>query len=63
MEPKLTRRELAGALAGTALLQAQAPAPAEDETAAARTQIQNNAGQLDKVALPMATEPAFRFEA
>ena len=65
MGPKLTRREIAAVLTGAAplLLQAQAPAPAEDEAAMAARQVQNNALQLDRVDLPMAIEPAFQFKA
>jgi hypothetical protein len=71
---KLTRRELAAALSTSAILLAQPPAsqptsaPAippsnpDDELKAARAQLRDNAAQLDKFALAMATEPATTFK-
>ena len=71
--PKITRRRLAAVLA-PAVLASAAPAqtsassadaaanPAE-ELRLARERIRNNAGALEKVRLPMATEPAFQFKA
>jgi len=67
---KFTRRELAAALSTSAVLlarpQAQPPNPPavnpEDELTAARTQLRDNASQLDKFPLPMAAEPATTFK-
>jgi hypothetical protein len=62
----VTRRTLARALAGTAVatvVEAQAPAAGSDDDKAARELMRNNAEQLGKLSLPMATEPAFRFRA
>ena len=71
---KVTRRSLAGMLAaaaaGTAAAQATkqnpaAPAkPKPDATQdleSARQDLRNNALQISRIALPMSTEPAFRF--
>ena len=64
---KLTRRELAavvstGTLATSArLLGQQQQPPAGDEMSAARAQLRDNAGQLDKFPLPMTAEPATIF--
>ena len=64
----MTRRELL--LASPAALLAQAPQTppplpqtSEQELQAATEQQHRAAAQLDKVQLPMSTEPAFRFEA
>lgn len=62
----VTRRKLAQMLAAgvpIAAAPAQTPAPAEadDDLKIQREQMHNNAQQLGKVALPMATEPAFHF--
>jgi hypothetical protein len=67
---KFTRRELAAALSTSAILLGQPPAnppasPAltpDDELKAARAQLRDNADQLDKFALAMATEPATTFK-
>jgi hypothetical protein len=64
---KFTRRELAAALSTCALstsavFEAQAQASPEDELKTARTQLRDNADQLDKFPLPMATEPATTFK-
>ncbi len=59
---KLKRREiLAGAVAIAAPLQAQAQAP--DPTEQAKAALKANRSQLDRIKLPMATEPAFVFKA
>ena len=51
-------------LAAAAAVHGAAQTPSEDEDLkAAREQARNNAQQIAKVALPMATEPAFRFKA
>ncbi len=50
--------------AAAAVHGAAAQTPSEDEDLkAAREQARNNAQQIAKVALPMATESAFRFKA
>jgi hypothetical protein len=41
---------------------ASLPSSPDDELKAARAQLRDNAGQLDKFALPMATEPATTFK-
>ena len=65
MLPKLTRRQLAAAVAAlpAARLPAQAPASGEDLLKQARDQVRRNAGQLGERQVPMATEPAFLFKA
>ena len=62
---KLTRRELASALAaGTALAQAPAPPPTPDaELEAARDQLKATLARISAQAVPMTTEPAFQFKA
>jgi hypothetical protein len=65
---KLTRRQLATALASATALAAQppqaAPAPAPaDLLKAARDRMQANAAALASPPIPMATEPAFQFKA
>ena len=66
MPNEITRRELAGLLAGPALL-AQTPAatpPTPDqELQAARDQNRQNQEQLAKFPVPMAAEPATHFRA
>jgi hypothetical protein len=64
----VTRRTLARLLAATVAVPvteatAQTPASESDDDKSAREQMRNNAQQLAKVSLPMATEPAFRFKA
>ena len=62
---KLTRRQLAAALAAAPLTPAPAQQPAtqpEDLDLAARNRLKSSAGALDPVQLPMATEPAFQFK-
>jgi len=61
---KLTRRQLAAALASaTAMAQTQPGAPAEDLLATARDRMKANGEALAKQPVPMATEPAFQFKA
>ncbi len=62
---KLTRRELAVALASVpALAQTQPPAAtADDELKSARGRLAANAATLAGQEVPMATEPAFQFKA
>ena len=62
---KITRRQLAKAVApAVALAEAAAqPAPsADDELRAARERIKSTADALAAHAVPMATEPAFQFK-
>ena len=69
MSLKITRRRLAAAALGSAPFirsaqpQAPAPGPPEDLNAAAKGEIRKNSEAMDKVDLPMATEPAFQFKA
>jgi len=68
MSSKITRRQLAAAVSASAtLLAQQAPPPlpqnADEELKAVRDQNQQNAAQLAKFELPMATEPAAHFKA
>ena len=56
----VTRRELAGVLTAAAAI--GAPQAVEEETRSAQEALQQNAMQLDKVSLPMATEPACHFK-
>lgn len=55
---KLTRRELPK-LALAAAAPAQTP---DEELQAARASLERNAAALDKVSLPVETEPAFQFK-
>ena len=63
---KLTRRQLAIALAPAAALvrtAAAQPAPVADaELRAARERVRANGATLTRHALPMAVEPAFQFK-
>ena len=68
MSIKLTRRETVLGLSASAVLLAQTPSPPlpsnpDEELKAARDQIQQNLQQLDKVPMPMSTEPAVHFKA
>jgi hypothetical protein len=62
---KLTRRQLATALASAAAL-AQTPsgppATPQDELKAAQDRLTANGAALAKQEVPMATEPAFQFK-
>jgi len=62
---KLTRRELAAALASaTALAQTPAqPASPDALLQAARDQVKANVAALQQMDVPMTTEPAFSFKA
>lgn len=67
MPSKLTRRQLGAILAASAapaLVRAQASErqSPEELLATAKAEARNNADALAKFQLPMATEPAFRFE-
>lgn len=60
----VSRRTLGQLLiASAAALPAAAAPQADEETQSAHDALRNNAQQLDKVKLPMATEPAFQFKA
>ena len=61
---KLTRRELASALAAGAAVAQTAPQPRspEAELQAARDQLKTTLARLSMQAVPMATEPAFQFK-
>lgn len=66
MNGKLTRRQLAAALAPVAALAQTVTRPSadpEEELQAARERLKTTATALDAVNLPMATEPAFQFKA
>jgi hypothetical protein len=62
---KLTRRTMATALASSAALAAQEPAPPapDEDLKQARDRMQANAATLNQSPIPMATEPAFQFKA
>jgi hypothetical protein len=64
---KITRRQLATALAPAVALAKTAAQPAaaaaDDELRAARDRIKTNGETLAAHAVPMATEPAFQFKA
>lgn len=61
---KLTRRELASALAAGVAVAQTAPQPRspEAELQAARDQLKTTLARLSMQAVPMATEPAFQFK-
>lgn len=58
---RITRRELAGTIAGAASARASSP-PAE-QVRKAREELRENTEAIAKYDLPMATEPAFAFRA
>jgi hypothetical protein len=64
---KLTRRQVAAAIAATAPLAAQEappqPATPADELKAAAERLRRTTGTLAKFEVPMAAEPAFSFKA
>jgi hypothetical protein len=60
---KVTRRELAAALAAAAPVQGQEAAkPKTDEAVAARESNQRNSGQLRKYKISALAEPSFVFK-
>ncbi|MGI8742799.1 MAG: hypothetical protein ACR2NN_09555 [Bryobacteraceae bacterium] len=66
-ESRVTRRQLAAALASSVALAGQTPAPRlpqnpEEELKAAREQVRQFGDLLGKFAIPMSTEPAFLFK-
>lgn len=58
---KVTRRQLAAALAVAPLPLAASPQAPEDLDATARERVKSNAAALNPVPLPMSTEPAVTF--
>jgi hypothetical protein len=61
---KTTRRELGAAVVAAALARdVEAQAPAADITKLIHDANQRNSETLTKFEIPIATEPAFRFEA
>ncbi|HLK51236.1 MAG TPA: hypothetical protein VKT49_24000 [Bryobacteraceae bacterium] len=62
---KITRRQLASALAAGAALAQTPPQPRtpEAELQAARDQLKATLARLSAQAVPMSTEPAFQFKA
>jgi hypothetical protein len=65
---KVTRRKLAAALAGSAVVAATQAQPQAVESndellKAARERIRNNSELLARQEVPMSTEPAFQFKA
>jgi len=63
----VTRRSLAQILIASAAAAPAVAAPPQsepdEETRSAHEALRNNAQQLSKIDLPMATEPAFQFKA
>jgi hypothetical protein len=60
----VTRRTLAKIVAAAAVpVSAAAQSDADEETRSAHDALRNNAAQIAKVDVPMATEPAFHFKA
>lgn len=63
MKPKVTRRQLAAALAAPALLaQTPAPAAADPASKAVAEQLRRNSEQLAKITVPQEVEPAVHFK-
>ena len=67
---KITRRQLAGAAAGSVVVSlgaaaaiAQVPASTQDLDSAARESHKQNSEALAKFDIPMSLEPAFQFKA
>lgn len=70
MSHKITRRQLAGAVAGSTAVSivaltvmGQAPAPARDYDKEARDSHKENSDALASFQIPMSLEPAFQFKA
>ena len=60
----VTRRTLAKIVAAAAVpITASAQSDADEETRSAHDALRNNATQIGKVEIPMATEPPFHFKA
>ncbi|MDQ6665950.1 MAG: twin-arginine translocation signal domain-containing protein [Acidobacteriota bacterium] len=59
---KITRRALMQAAAVAPAVAAQTPPAPPDLLAAAREQVKRSGDRLAKIAMPMATEPAFSFK-
>ena len=61
---KMTRRAMVGSVLTAAALPAQTSAPGQTDYLADTVALnKRNAEALDKVKLPMSTEPAFQFKA
>jgi hypothetical protein len=66
MNGKITRRQLAGVAAGSAVVSlaiAQTPATPQDFDRSARESHLENTQELKKFEIPMSLEPAFQFKA
>jgi len=66
MNKKITRRQLAGVAAGSAVVSlaiAQVPVTSQDFDRAARESHRVNSEALAKLEIPMSLEPAFQFKA
>jgi len=66
MNLKITRRQLAGVAAGSAVVSlaiAQAPVTGQDFDRAARESHKENSDALAKFEIPQSLEPAFQFKA
>jgi hypothetical protein len=70
MTGKISRRQLAGVAAGSAVVSlkvvkalAQAPVTGQDVEKAARESHQENSAALARFEIPMSLEPAFQFKA
>ena len=67
MSTPVSRRSLGQIFAAAVVARqtgtAQTAAPSDADLASAREQMRANAAQIDKVKLPMATEPACHFKA
>jgi hypothetical protein len=63
---KMTRRQLAAAVSAgvvaAPVIAAPQAAPPQDDLAAARERLRNNAALLSQHPVPMAVEPAFQFK-
>jgi hypothetical protein len=60
-DEKVTRRQLALAVAGALPVLAQTPPADEDLNAAVREQVQRNRQALAKIEIPIMLEPSFAF--
>jgi hypothetical protein len=63
MSLKVTRRQLAAALAGTAVTAAQVTALPADPVAGAKQKMRETAAAIAKVPLAQTLDPAFTFRA
>ena len=60
---QLTRRKMAAAVLAPAAVALPQSQPQQDELAAARQRMKDNAAALAKIDTPMPLEPAFQFKA